>query len=93
MKSRCAEQDGAIWRGAWMDEHGSLLGGWRAGQYYPGRDASGRLLQALPELMARPAALLLEDAGAGSHHKAAEGEQVEEERAAPHEALCFPQLA
>ena len=79
----------------WQDDKGSLLGGWRAGQYYPGRDTSGRLLQALPELMARPAALLLEDAGGGSQQGAepeAEAEEAKQQHATPHEALCFPAL-
>ena len=70
--------------------HGSLLGGWRAGAYYPGRDATGAKLTALPALMATPAALLLED---GKGQAAAEaGEEREEVGVAPHDALCFPAI-
>ena len=79
-----------------QDNNGSLLGGWRAGKYYPGRDSSGRLLQALPELMAKPAALLLEDAGGGTQHadesEGAGAQEAQDECAAPHEALRFPAL-
>ena len=81
-------------RGRWR---GPAQGGWRAGQYYPGRDAAGNKLQALPALMATPAALLLEDAGAAGVGGPAEGgggevADVAGDVAAPHEALCFPAI-
>ena len=71
---------------------GVFAAGWRAGQYYAGRDSRGAKLQTLPTLMATPSALLLEDKGV---EEAAAGAGAEGGAAGQvaHEALRFPALA
>ena len=43
-------QSGQMWRGVWADQDGTLLGGWRGGEFFPGRDAAGSVL---PQLAGR----------------------------------------
>jgi hypothetical protein len=48
-----------MWRGVWADQDGTLLGGWRGGEFFPGRDAAGSVL---PQLAGTPQPTqLLED--------------------------------
>jgi hypothetical protein len=52
-------QSGQMWRGVWADQDGTLLGGWRGGEFFPGRDAAGSVL---PQLAGTPQPTqLLED--------------------------------
>ena len=53
-------RDGKIWGGAWVDDNGGILGGWRSGIFYPGRDTAGQPLK-LPSIARLPARLLLSD--------------------------------